>query len=170
MEKDKETVIRFQLTVPFSKHCNASLSSKLLIEMRSPDSAKCDGINGFDQCGLTIDSTKWDSIQRIVVKHSSNHKYHLTFGAHRRIQLGTRTHNRHKIWGNYILPEIIVCIIWLHDILGDLKFNLLLVLWKSKINIYLVKLLCNLSDMLYIHSNIKTTNLKYQIIHLLSDG
>lgn len=130
MEKDKETVIRFQLTVPFSKHCNASLSSKLLIEMRSPDSAKCDGINGFDQCGLTIDSTKWDSIQRIVVKHSSNHKYHLTFGAHRRIQLGTRTHYVHKIWGNYILPEIIVCIIWLHDILGDLKFNLLLVLRK----------------------------------------
>lgn len=78
--------------------------------MRSPDSARCDGINGFDKCGMTIKSMDWNVIQSIVVKHSGNHKYQLTYGPQRRVQLRTKHLRVHPIWSNYTLPEIFVII------------------------------------------------------------
>lgn len=78
--------------------------------MKSPDSARCDGINGFDQCGMTIKSNDWNVIQSIVVKHSGNNKYQLTYGPQRKVQLRTADLYVHPIWSNYILPEIFVII------------------------------------------------------------
>lgn len=103
-------MIKFQLTVPFGCRCNTGLPSTLTIEMRSPDSARCDGINGFDKCGMTIRSNVWNVIQSIVVKHSGNHKYQLTYGPQRRVQLQTKPLRVHPIWSNFILPEIFVII------------------------------------------------------------
>lgn len=84
--------------------------------MRSPDSARCDGINGFDQCGMTIKSNDWNVIQSIVVKHSGNNKYQLTNGPQRKVQLRTADLYVHPIWSNYILPEIFVIIHFIRTI------------------------------------------------------
>lgn len=103
-------MIKFKLTVPFGIFCDRGTGSPLTIEMKSPDSARCDGINGIDKCGMRIQSNNWNETQSIVVKHSGNNKYQLTFGPLRRVQLWTRLLFAHAIWSHYILPEIPVII------------------------------------------------------------
>lgn len=78
--------------------------------MKSPDSARCDGITGINECGMRIKSIDWNVTQSIVVKHSGNNKYQLTFGPLRRVQLWTILLYEHAIWSYYILPEIPVII------------------------------------------------------------
>lgn len=94
--------------MPFGCNCDSGYPSTLTVEMRSPDSAKCDGIIGIDECGLKIRSIEWEKPHSIVIIHSGNGKYDMTFSQLRKVQLQTRDLYLHPIWSQFILPEISV--------------------------------------------------------------
>ncbi|MES1922821.1 hypothetical protein MHBO_004347 [Bonamia ostreae] len=115
MERDGQTNLQFQLTVPFGcvfKNPQDDIPIPCFLEVRMvvpKSSCSGQGISGIEKCGVSVKSTEWNMTQTLTIKHKNTLDYEITEKYYVFLNASAPS-TTGKYWGNARLSGIEVSI------------------------------------------------------------